>query len=199
MSSGGYIKLFRQIREWEFWGDPSATVLWIYLLVTVNWTDGTFRGEAVERGAMITSIDRLSTATSLSRSTIKRKLKDFEKAGMIVRKSTNRWTYIKVLNYSTFQGIDDNNVNQQMNQQMDQQMNQPVNHNRRIKEEKENKNNIPPKPPQRGSRRKSSIVIETPDWYKRQKDGETDPEPDPAETDAIIAEIEEMKRQMFNQ
>ena len=200
MSGGGYIKLYRQIREWAFWGDPSATVLWIYLLVSVNWTDGTFRGEPIERGAMVTSIEHLSNATGLSRSTIKRKLKEFEKAGMIDRKATNRWTYLKVLNYSTFQGIDDNNLNQQMSQPMNQPVNQQLDPNIRIKEIKEKKN-IPPQPPQGGRgypRRSAGIVIDTPAWYKRQQAQQAQQQAAEPETDnaAIIAEIEEMKRKM---
>ena len=124
---------------------------------------------------------------------------------MIERKATNRCTIIKVLNYSTYQDINEEMVNQpmnhQMNHQMSYQMDHQMNHNRTSKQEEqeEQRNNYPPKPPQRGSRRRSSSVrIETPDWYKRQQAGEPTPITDEDPED-IIADIERMKKEMLGE
>lgn len=198
----GFVVIDRKILDWKWYQSDAALRLWITLIIKANWKDGYFCGEQIPRGSLATSLPRLADLTGLHPTTIRRWLRTFEAEGMIEQKVTNRFRVIKVLNYSTFQDIEKDEVNRQKNSLENSPENSLENSpeipNRTIKQE-EQRNNYPPKPPQRGSRRKSSIVIETPDWYKRQKDGETDPEPDPAETDAIIAEIEEMKRQMFNQ
>ncbi len=198
--NNGYIKLYRSLKDWEFYGIPSAVMLWIHILITANWEDGSFRGEHVPRGTMITSVPHLATDTGLSESTVRRWLKKFETAGMIAVTATNKWTRISVLKYSTFQDIPERQVTRQMTGQVTSQMTSQVTPNRRIKEEKEEKNNSPLNPPKGRRAKNARVVIEPPEWYKRQKAGETDvSDADPEETEALIAEIEDMKRRMTEQ
>ena len=193
--NSGFIKLYRSLRDWEFYGIPSAVTLWIHLLITANWEDGSFRGEPVPRGTLISSIPHLSRDTGLSESTIRRWLDRFRASGMIEVKATNKWTRISVLKYSTFQDIPDRQVNRQMTGQVNSQMNRQMTPNIRKEEEKEIKN-IPPYIPPKGDgtsrKRRGGVRIDTPDWFKRQQSGEI-PEEEPASPE-LIAEFEAMKK-----
>lgn len=192
--NSGFIKLYRSLRDWEFYGIPSAVTLWIHLLITANWEDKSFRGESVPRGSLITSIAHLSRDTGLSERTIRRWLDRFRASGMIEVKASNRWTSIKVLKYSTFQGIPEKQVTEQMTEQVTERMTEQVTDNLRKKEEKEIKN-IPPISPKGGReyprKRKDPVRIDTPDWYKRVQ-SEGIPEAEPA-SDDLIAEFEAWK------
>lgn len=194
MNNGGFIILDRKLLEWQFFRSSAALHLWITLLLKANWKEGKLFEETVPRGSLATSVGSLAQLTGLSPSTIKRWLTRFEEAGMIERKATNRWTIIKVLNYSTFQDIGERQVNQRMNQPMNQQVNQRVNHDRTKKQE-EQSNNIPPISPKGGReyprKRKDPVRIDTPDWYKRVK-SEGIPEAEEASPD-LIAEFEAWK------
>lgn len=193
--NSGFIKLYRSLRDWEFYGIPSAVTLWIHLLITANWEDGSFRGEPVPRGTLISSIPHLSRDTGLSESTIRRWLDRFRASGMIEVKATNKWTRISVLKYSTFQDIPDSQMNRQMTGQVNSQMNRQMTPNIRKEEEKEIKN-IPPYIPPKGDgtsrKRRGGVRIDTPDWYKRQQSGEI-PEEAPASPE-LIAEFENAKK-----
>lgn len=203
----GFIVIDRKILDWQFYRNSSAVHLWITILLKANWKDGKLYEEEIPRGSFATSIASLAQLTGLSESTIRRWLKRFEEAGMIELKTTNRWTTIKVLNYSTFQDIDGDKVTKRMTKPMTEQvtkrMTERVN-NDRTKKQEEQSNNIPPYIPPRGDAKKrrgrSGIRIDTPEWYKKQQSGDLDvSEADPEETEAIIAEIEDLKRRINEQ
>lgn len=199
----GFIVIDRKLLDWQFYRNSSAVHLWITILLKANWKDGKLYEEEIPRGSFATSISSLAQLTGLSESTIKRWLKRFEEAGMIELKATNRWTTIKVLNYSTFQDIGERQVNQRMNQPMTERMTEQVTEQvtyDRTKKQEEQRNNIPPYAPPKGERKRrerSGIRIDTPEWYKKQQSGDLDvSEADPEETEAIIAEIEDLKRRI---
>ena len=101
----GFIVIDRKIEEWRWWGCPSATALWLHLLVKANWKHGYFFGKDVERGSLITSYRHLADETGLSENTVRRYLIAFKKDGMIELKPTNKYTMITIVNYDKYQSI----------------------------------------------------------------------------------------------
>ena len=100
---GGYIKLFRQIVDWEWYDDIPTCRLFIHLLLKVNHADRNWQGKKIERGSCITSFASLSTETKLSVEQIKRALKNLMKTGEIKKISTNQNTLIIVTKYDDYQ------------------------------------------------------------------------------------------------
>lgn len=202
----GFIVLDRKLLDWQYHDIPTAFSIWIHILMMANWKDGFFLGETIPRGSLATSYAHLAAEVGIDPKTLRIWLDRFEKAGMIERKSSNRFTIIKVLNYSTFQDITEEGTPQRIPQQIPeripQQTPQQMPHNRTKKQE-EQRNNIPPYAPPKGERKRrerSGIRIDTPEWYKKQQSGDLDvSEADPEETEAIIAEIEDLKRRMNEQ
>lgn len=192
----GFIVIDRNIEEWRWWGNTSAMGIWLLILVKANWKDGYFQGELIPRGSFATSISNLALETGMSESTIRRWLKRFEDDGQIEQKVTNRYRVIKVLNYAKYQDVPDDMVNSQMTGQvtglMTGQMTGLMTPNRTNKQS----NNIPPLYSPRGKRAKKHqrVVIDTPEWYRKQKSGVAKEKREIDED--LIREIEELKETM---
>ena len=102
---GGYIKLFRQIVDWEWYDDIPTCRLFIHLLLKANYAEKNWHGQTIERGSCITSYATLASETKLSPEQIKRALKNLTKTGEIKRIATNKNTVICVVKYADFQGL----------------------------------------------------------------------------------------------
>ena len=193
--NSGFIVLDRKILEWRYQDSPTAFAIWIHILLMANWKDGYFLGEMIPRGSLATSYAHLAADIGVDPKTLRKWLDRFESAGMIERKSTNRFTIIKVLNYSTFQDLPVEGYPQRIPERIPQQTPQRVPYNRTKKQE-EQSNNIPPYIPPKGDgtsrRRRGGVRIDTPDWFKRQQSGEI-PEEAQASPE-LIAEFEKAKK-----
>lgn len=102
---GGFIKLFRQILDWEWYDDLPTCRLFIHLLLKANYAERNWHGQTIERGSCITSYATLASETGLSPEQIKRALKNLTKTGEIKRIATNKNTVICVVKYADFQGF----------------------------------------------------------------------------------------------
>lgn len=102
---GGFIKLFRQIVDWEWYDDLPTCRLFIHLLLKANYAERNWHGQTIERGSCITSYATLASETGLSQEQIKRALKNLTKTGEIKRITTNKNTVICVVKYADFQGF----------------------------------------------------------------------------------------------
>ncbi len=99
----GYILLSRKLREWEWYGHPTMTVMLIECLLSANYESKKYRGVEIERGSFTTSILKLSERTGLSDKTVQKCLKQLENSGTIKREVTNQYTKITIVNYDQYQ------------------------------------------------------------------------------------------------
>lgn len=147
---GGYIKLFRQIVDWEWYDDIPTCRLFIHLLLKVNHADHNWQGKKIERGSCITSFASLSAETKLSVEQIKRGLKNLQKTGEIKKISTNQNTLIIVTKYDYYQCFTNAENKQTTNEQQTDNMqktnkqqtdNKRTTTNKNDKNDKNDKNN----------------------------------------------------------
>lgn len=107
----GYIKLCRSLLKWEWYDDNNTKALFIHLLLSVNFTDGNWRGHSVKQGQIITSIPKLAIATGMTEQKVRTSLKKLQQTGEITIESTNRFTLINVVKFTFYQlGEDDSNI-----------------------------------------------------------------------------------------
>ena len=118
----GYIKLFRQIVDWEWYDDIPTCRLFIHLLLKVNHVDRNWQGKKIERGSCITSFASLNAETKLSVEQIKRALKNLQKTGEIKKISTNQNTLIIVTKYDDYQCFTNIDNKQTTNEQHEDNM-----------------------------------------------------------------------------
>lgn len=102
----GWVKLHRQLLQWEWYTDANVSRLFIHCLLRANHKDGSWKGINVKRGQFITSLDRLSAETSLSKSQLRTALKKLKSTREIAHESTSQHTVITVNCYDSYQGDD---------------------------------------------------------------------------------------------
>lgn len=116
MNREGYIRIHRSLLDWEWYGDEAVTVLFLHLLLTVNWKPGNFRGMEVPAGTVITSLDKLADTFGWSRGKLRRTIDKLKRTGEATSQTTNHWTAITLVNWAKYQNND-----QQSGQPTDQQ------------------------------------------------------------------------------
>lgn len=142
MSTTGFIKLHRQLLEWEWYDDINVYRVFTHLLLKANYKDLKKKGKIIKRGSYLTGRESLAQETNLSVQQVRTALNKLKSTSDITIESTNRGVLINVTNYCLYQDKDEK-INQQNNQPVNQQItsNQPAN-NQQIttcKEEKEYK------------------------------------------------------------
>ena len=108
----GYICLYRQITEWEWYQNPNTFRVFLHCLLMANFTDGRFEGREIKRGQFVTSLDHLSKDTKLSVKEIRTALDHLQRTGELASESCNRYRVITVVKYDEYQLEDKQNGKQ---------------------------------------------------------------------------------------
>lgn len=116
----GWLKLFYQFRDWEWYGDPNMVALFIHLLLRANYKPVRRRGEVYGRGVVLTSREELSHETGISERAIRTCLTRLKTTNEIAIKVTKHGSVITLTNYDKYQ-----NQNAESDQRNDQQNDQP--------------------------------------------------------------------------
>ena len=99
----GFIKLPREILEWEWYSHPTAARLYIHLILKANYMDKKWQGTLVKRGQLITSTKHLVSELGLSIQQIRTALEKLKSSNDITCRSTNSYTLITVVEYNAWQ------------------------------------------------------------------------------------------------
>ena len=104
-ANSGFIKLYRSLKDWQHYGEPTIMAVFTELLLSVNYEDGWWQGLECERGATFISIRTMADDLKMSVNTIQRALKVLTKTGEIQRiKIFKNNTKTIINNFSKFQG-----------------------------------------------------------------------------------------------
>lgn len=106
MNEFGYIKIHRQMTEWEWYTDPYVKGMFIHLLIKANYKDLRFKGKVIKRGQLVTSTRHLAEQLDYSRNTVKRCLKVLRQTHEIKYTSTREYTIITIVNFDKYQSTD---------------------------------------------------------------------------------------------
>ena len=99
----GWVKIHRQILEWEWYDDINTCRLFFHLLIKVNHKERNYKGKVVQVGETLTGLDKLSNETNLSVQQIRTSLNKLKSTNEITINSTSQGTVIKVVNYEKYQ------------------------------------------------------------------------------------------------
>jgi len=101
----GWIKLHRQLIEWEWYTEPNTFRLFMHCLLRANHSDSKWRGKEIKRGQFITSVDTLMAELELSRSKVRTALKNLESTNEIAMSISTRSRVVTVLQYDSYQDL----------------------------------------------------------------------------------------------
>ena len=113
--NGDYIKLSRNILEWEWYKNINTKVLFFHCLLKANWKEGKFEGTIIPRGSFISSIQKLATETELTTREVRTAIEHLKTTGELTVKTTNKYSIFTVNNYCIYQGNDIQNDNKTTN------------------------------------------------------------------------------------
>lgn len=99
----GWIKLHRQIVDWEWYTDHNTFRVFIHLLLTANHKDKKYRGIELKAGSIVTSRDILAMSTGLSVRQIRTALDKLKSTNELTIKTSPQGTIIQIVNYCKYQ------------------------------------------------------------------------------------------------
>lgn len=99
----GWVKIHRQILEWEWYDDINTCRLFFHLLIKANHKERNYKGKVVSVGETLTGLDKLSCETNLSVQQIRTSLNKLKSTNEITINSSPQGTVIKVVNYGKYQ------------------------------------------------------------------------------------------------
>lgn len=100
----GWIKLHRQLKEWQHYQEPFVLLVWLDLLLSANMKAGWVRGNRINRGQLITSVARIMESTGIgSDNTVRDALRKLEESGEIKREQIGIGTKITINHFNKFQ------------------------------------------------------------------------------------------------
>jgi len=111
----GYIKLHRQILEWDWYNDPNTFRLFLHLLLKANHKDASWKGNLIKRGQRFTSINSLSEELKMSIKEIRTAEKKLINTSEIKIIGANNGTMITICKYDYYQSSEET-VGQAMGQ-----------------------------------------------------------------------------------
>lgn len=136
-----YIKLSRNILEWEWYADINTCRLFVHMLLKANWKEGNFRGTTVPRGSFVSSLPKLADETALTMREVRTAITHLKSTGELTYKSYSKYTVFTIKNYCLYQTSDMQNDSQTAGKRHSNDMLTTT-----IEEKKEGKKgrNIPP-------------------------------------------------------
>ena len=101
-----YIKLYRDLTEWEWYSDINTCRLFIHMLLKANWKEGNFKGTTVPRGSFVSSIGKLADETALTVCEVRTGISHLKLTGEVTSKAFSKYTVFTVKNYDLYQSSD---------------------------------------------------------------------------------------------
>jgi hypothetical protein len=98
-----WIKLRRNLKDWQWYSDHNATRLLIHLLISVNYEDKKWRGILIKSGSMVLSWKTLSEDVCLSVRQCRTAMEKLISSNEVTRKVTNKYQVISLVKWEEIQ------------------------------------------------------------------------------------------------
>ena len=106
MANSGYIKLFRKMVEWEWYGDPNTKAVFLHLLLTANYKRTKYRGVTLKPGQTVIGRKALAEELGMSERNVRTALNHLKATNEIATKATNKFTVVTIVNWESYQFAD---------------------------------------------------------------------------------------------
>jgi len=131
-----YIKLFRKMKDWEWYKDNNTKSLFLHCLIEANYQDNEWQGILIKRGSFVTSLFNLSRDLGISIQSLRTSFSKLKKSKNLTYESTNKYSIVTVCNFETYQSdkITKQQASQQTTNKQSTSNQQATNNNIRIEE-----------------------------------------------------------------
>lgn len=101
----GFIKISRNILEWEWYSDLCTKSVFIHCILKANWKDKTYKGTKIKRGQFVTSLASLAEETGLSIKNVRTALEHLKSTNELAIEASPKGRIITVKNYAKYQDV----------------------------------------------------------------------------------------------
>lgn len=99
----GWIKLQRQLKDWEWYKDQPTCKLFLHLLLTANHKPSRWQGVDILAGQIVVGRKSLAYETGLSEQQIRTALDKLKATSEITIKSTSKYSIISITKWDSYQ------------------------------------------------------------------------------------------------
>ena len=103
--SGGYVRLYRSLLEWEWFQNSPTLHVFLFLLLSACFRPIRHAGVELAPGQLITARRTIAQRTGLSEQQVRTALAHLKSTGEITSKSTSHFSLITLNNYARYQGM----------------------------------------------------------------------------------------------
>lgn len=101
--AGGWVKVYREFTEWEWYSNVNVSRVFFHLLLTANHKETKWQGQVILPGQKVTSYENLAAETNLSVKQVRVALDKLKASGTVAVKRTNRFSVISIVNWRKYQ------------------------------------------------------------------------------------------------
>lgn len=136
MLEKGFVKIYRSMLSWEWYGDIVTKTVFLHLLLTVNIKDSKWQGIEVPKGSRVISYPILAEELRLSIRQARTAIKHLQTTGEVTVKKHPKFSIISIENWDKFQMVRQSS-DKQNDSQTTAKMTVKRQHNKNIKKKEE--------------------------------------------------------------
>jgi uncharacterized phage protein (TIGR02220 family) len=121
--ANGFIKLSRNIKDWEHYKDSITKDVFIHILLSAGYTSFEFNGQTYPAGTTTITERRIAEDLGISRAKVRTALKKLQKSGELAQLKSGKYALYKVNNWDKFQ----KNAQNEKNHPKNSPKNSPIN------------------------------------------------------------------------
>lgn len=99
----GYIKLYRQMTEWEWYKNIPVRVLFEHCLLKANYKTNKWQGMTISKGSFATSYGNLAYETGLTIKQVRNALEKLKTTNELAHEGHSQFSIITIKNWDKFQ------------------------------------------------------------------------------------------------
>ena len=103
MEDRTYIKIFRKMLTWGWYGDTNTVRVFLHILLRANYQDSEYRGHKIPAGSCVFGRKKWAKELGLSERQIRTAISRLQSTNEITVKATNKFSIITVENWAFWQ------------------------------------------------------------------------------------------------
>lgn len=114
-----YIKLFRKMLDWGWYGDTNTFRVFVHILLTANYTPKEYKGQIIGAGECVFGRKAWAEKLGLSEQQVRTAISHLQSTNEITTRATNKFTVIHVEKWELWQienGVSTNEATNQKNE-----------------------------------------------------------------------------------
>ena len=103
MCEGNWIKLNRKMLSWEWYDDPATKIVFLHLLFTARWQDGSWHGIELKRGEALESLASIAERNNITVQNVRTAIQHLINTNSVTIRKCGKHCIYKVCEYEKYQ------------------------------------------------------------------------------------------------